>query len=116
MEWVLVAILAIFGYVQTDRLNDSQNDADRWQEVAQSNYNEWQEVVEINRGNEDVVTNLENALNECDRRYSETVERVNDFKAVERVKDAAINQLKVRLDRIDFGTCRVPDSVDFSRF
>lgn len=44
MEWLIIGLFAVFGYVQTDRVADAKADAEKWQTVAQSNYEDWQTV------------------------------------------------------------------------
>ena len=114
MEWLIIGLLTVFGYVQTDRLADAKAEAEKWQTVAKSNYEDWQRVVEINQGNDDVIADLKNSLDNCDNKYRETLDRINDFEEAQRVKNSAIEILRDRLANTDFGTCRVPDWVDLT--
>lgn len=117
MSWIIGLIIALSlsgNVVQHNKIQDLKAESEKWQDVAQSNYQEWQRVIEINEGNSDVIHDLQSALDECSDKYSESVRKVNDFKASQRVKDSAISQLKDKLDRVNFGTCRVPDWVDLT--
>lgn len=110
----IVLLLSLIGNgIQHGQVKEERAKKEQWQLVAKTNYDQWQNVVRINEGNSDVINSLKDAADKCSIKHSETLERVNNFKEVERIKDSAIRDLQQRLNNVDFGSCRVPDWVDF---
>ena len=111
----VILLLSLFGNYQQKAHNDSLNtELDHWQEVAAGNHAQWQLAIEVNQTNAGTINLLEQALNKCEERNAATIKRVNDFREATAFKDAALADLRARLDNTDFGACRVPDWVDFS--
>jgi len=111
----ILLLLSLFGNVHQHNENQElKQEVSEAYALAEANRKEWLSVIETNKGNADVIHDLEAALDECNTRNDEMVEAVNDFRDVQRVKDAAIEALENRVADTDFAQCRVPDWVDLS--
>ena len=115
MEWLIVGLFAVFGYIQTDRLHDAKADADKWQEVATNNYLEAQEAKRAN----DTLNTANAALKEsgakCNRKLNEALDSIHNYEASDRIRRATVDELKRKLEQSDGSDngdlCRVPDWV-----
>lgn len=116
MEWVLVAALAVFGWFQTERLNNAEAEADKWQAHAQTNYHEAQEAKAANDSNQRTITDLKIAGASCNSKLNEALEKIHRYQETGRIDRAAIDILRGQLaesnSRGDSDLCRVPDWVD----
>ena len=110
----VILLLSLFGNYQQKAHNDALNtELDHWQEVAAGNQAQWQIAIEANETNASTIEHLSQALDQCETRNENTIRRVNDFREATAFKDAALADLRARLDRVDFGDCRVPNWVSF---
>jgi ribosome maturation protein Sdo1 len=83
------------------------------QEEVEAHRHQLAQVIEVNKINADTLNAVEQALNDCQVLYFDTVSRVNDFREASALKDAAITDLSVRLNNTNITECRVPDWVSF---
>lgn len=110
---IMLAISLIGNYVQHETNKELKDDLYESQMIAKANEESWLTAIEVNQNNAATIYDIRQALAACEERNTTIVERVNQFNQATALKDAAINDLRARLDRVDFGSCRVPDWVSF---
>ena len=115
MEWLIIGLFAVFGYVQTDRLADSKAEAEKWQSVAQSNYNEAIKAKEANDTLAITVTDLEESGAECSQQLGEALDSIHNYRESDRIRRTAVGELERKLeqsgDSHNNPECRVPEWV-----
>ena len=74
----------------------------------------YEEVVTQNDRYDDVVADLEDRIKNCNEDLREQIDKINNWKDSDRLKQVAIEDLIKELDnRGDVPSCRVPVWVDF---
>lgn len=117
MEYLIFAALVAFGWFQTERLEDAKDDADRWQSVAQSNYEEWQEAIEANGDLKDSLDNLESSYQQCTNDLQSVVIEINTWKEANQKQAKEIDRLKGDLETLDYSNdCRLPINLDIEAY
>jgi predicted nuclease with TOPRIM domain len=117
MEWLIGIIIVIltggniYQYDQNKTLQEEKEFADY---AAALNMKAYRVAQKENEELVKIIDSLTYDLNNCNSDIKSQLEKINSWKESDRLKNAAINDLKDRIDSIDFGSqCRVPDWVDF---
>lgn len=111
---ILFAISLLGNWHQAGQVAKAEADAEKWRAVASENYQAWQAAITSAKTNGEAVETLRDALDQCQQLNIKTEAKINDFREVGRFNESAINELRLRLDRVDLSSCRVPSGVVFT--
>lgn len=119
----ILLILSLLGnWYQSERIDHHKQKAEHFQEIAQQNYRDAKEAKEVNERLEKNIERLQATNNACDEKLNTALDRINTFGEVNRIKDDAIERLRIELERAavpdvsDWLDCRLPDGVDVEAF
>ena len=110
IEYFLAASL-IFGGWNWWAKDTAQDKVEEQEEVIEAYQVAIDDLNRILKNNDSVLTNLEQANNDCSKRYLNILEEINTFNEASVVQDTAIQNLEDYLADSDFAECRVPDGV-----
>ena len=102
MEMIVGIVLALSllgNWWQSERIDHHKAKAETFQQAAQDNYHELKKAVTANDTLVDTIERLESANADCSAKHRATLDRINDFKESNRLKDSAIENLKLQLDK-----------------
>ncbi len=99
---------------QKEEITLLQNDVNQLIIANKKNLNAFEEAAEQNDLYDDIVGDLESRLERCNEDIKEQVDKINNWRDSDRLKKAAIKDLRERLNsESSISECRVPVWVDF---
>lgn len=107
----LLAISIVFGGWNWWVKENAQDEIERLESEIEQYRENNQQLIEVNRSNDSILTNLEQAGVECNERYLKLLEEINSFSEANAAADDQIQDLQNSLAGTDFAECRVPDGI-----
>jgi len=91
-----------------------ENDNKTLKESSEANLLAYKEALNQNDKYDDIVDDLERRIENCNSDLRKQIDKINNWKDSDRLKQIAIENLKREIDsRGDMPSCRVPAWVDF---
>lgn len=116
MEWIAIGLLAVFGWFQTERLNDAQAEADKWQQQTKENYEDYQELKKVNEENVVAVDNIKVDYDQCVIELVESRGKQIDYERLNEESAVRIEELEDLINNSDPDSCvnnELPDWFEF---
>lgn len=99
---------------QDEKIIQLEVDVEKYKEANDRNLNAFIEAANQNDKYNDIVSDLEVRLEGCNKDLREQLDKINNWRDSDRLKKAAIEDLRKRLDsESSIRQCRVPEWVDF---
>jgi len=120
METVLAMCLLVaglFGWFQTERLEDTKQELQDTRETSLHNYMEYKKVSKANGNLKDNLDSLESSLNQCTNDIDSMVNEINVWEEATKIQEKEINRLESDLETLDYSdNCRLPDNLDIETY